>query len=201
MNTKAFSTGYVTVEEYLASEELSEVKHEYLGGVVYAMSGASEPHSNVGFNLIGILHARLRGKRCRGFGSDMKVFLHPQPSGRAYYYYPDAMIACDPTDTGHGWRERPAALFEIASESTRQIDEREKRSAYLQLSSLEAYVRIEQDRPEVILEHRTLEGWRLERLAGLEATVRLPFIGIELPLAELYEGVLFPPPANEPGVE
>ena len=131
----------------------------------------------------------------------MKVLLHPQPSGRAYYYYPDAMIACDPTDTGHGWRERPAVLFEIASESTRQIDEREKRSAYLQLSSLEAYVRIEQDRPEVVLEHRTLEGWRLERLVGLAATVRLPSIGIELPFAELYEGMVFLPAANEPPEE
>ena len=185
MKNAAFSTGYVTVEEYLASEELSKVKHEYLGGVVYAMSGASEPHLIIRFNLTGMLHARLRGKRCKGFGSDMKVLLHPQPSGRAYYYYPDAMIACDPTDVGHGWRERPAALFEIASESTRQIDEREKRFAYLQLASLDAYVRIEQDRPEVILEHRTLEGWRLERLGSLQAIVRLPSIGIEQPLAEL----------------
>ena len=201
MNTKAFQTGYVTVEEYLASEELSEVKHEYLGGVVYAMSGASESHSIIGFNLSGMLHARLRGKRCRGFASDMKVLLHPQPTGRAYYYYPDAMIVCDPTDAGHDWRERPTALFEIASRSTRQIDEREKRFAYLQLASLDAYVRIEQDHPEVILEHRTLEGWRLERLVGLEATIQLASIGIELPLAELYEGVPLPHTENETGEE
>lgn len=197
MSIKAFSTGYVTVEEYLASEELSETKHEYLGGVVHAMSGAAEPHIIIERNLAGMLYNRLRGKRCQPFGSNMKALLHPQPTGRAYYYYPDAMIACDPTDTGHGWRERPAVLFEIASESTRQIDEREKRSAYLQLSSLEAYVRIEQDRPEVILEHRTLEGWRLDRLTGLEAVVCLPSVGIELPLAELYEGVAFPPPESE----
>lgn len=198
MNTTAFSTGYVPVEEYLASEELSEIKHEYLGGVVYAMSGASEPHLLVGFNLYGMLYNRLLGKRCQGFGSDMKVLLHPQPSGRAYCYYPDAMIACDPTDRGHGWRERPAVLFEITSESTRQIDEREKRSAYLQLSSLEAYVRIEQDRPEVILEHRTLEGWKLERLSGLGAIVRLPSVEVELPLVELYRGVTFPRIENKP---
>ncbi len=201
MSIKAFSTGYVTVEEYLADEELSETKHEYLGGVVHAMSGAAEPHIIIEGNLAGMLYIRLRGKRCRPFGGNMKALLHPQPTGRAYYYYPDAMIACDPTDTGHGWRERPAVLFEIASESTRQIDEREKRFAYLQLASLEAYVRIEQDRPEVILEHRTLEGWRLERLVGLEAVVRLPSIGIDLPLVDLYEGVTFPslpdPPAGE----
>ncbi len=201
MNTKAFQSGYVTVEEYLASEELSEIKHEYLGGVVYAMPGASEPHAIIRFNLSGMLHARLRGKRCRGFASDMKVLLHPQPTGRAYYHYPDAMIVCDPTDAGHDWRERPTALFEIASKSTRRIDEREKRFAYLQLASLDAYVRIEQNHPEVILEHRTLEGWRLERLVGLEATIQPTSIGIELPLADLYEGVPFPHAENEMGEE
>ena len=191
MNTTPFSTGYVTEKDYLASEESSQVRHEYLGGVVHAMSGASDPHNIVAVNLIGMLHARLRGKRCRPFGPDMKALLHPQPSGRAYYCYPDAMIACDPTDKGDGRRERPAVLFEILSESTRQIDEREKRFAYLQLASLDAYVRIEQDQPEIILEHRTLEGWRLERLVGLEATVRLSSVGIELPLAEMYEGLTF----------
>lgn len=193
MSIEAFSTGYVTVEEYLANEELSEIKHEYLGGVVYAMSGAAEPHIIIEANLNGMLYSRLRGKRCRPFGPSMQVLLHPQPSGRADYYYPDAMIACDPTDPGHGWRERPVALFEITSESTRQIDKREKRAAYLQLSSLEAYVRIEQSRPEAVVEHRTLEGWRLERAIGLEAVIRLPSIGIELPLAELYERIEFPP--------
>ena len=196
MSTKAFPTGYLTVEKYLADEELSEIRHEYLGGVVYAMSGASEPHTVIEVNLIGMLYNRLRGKRCRPSGSNMKVLLRPQPSGRAYYYYPDALIACDPTDTGHGWRERPAVIFEITSESTRQIDEREKRSAYLQLSSLEAYVRIEQNRPEAIVERRTLEGWRLERLAGLDTVVRLPSIEIELPLADLYEEVGFPTEAG-----
>ena len=101
------------------------------------------------------------------------------------------MIACHPTDVGHGWREQPSALFEIISESTRQIDEREKRSAYLQLSSSEAYVRIEQSRPEAIVEFRTVEGWRRERITGLDGVIRLPAPEVELPLAEIYERVVF----------
>ncbi len=197
MSIQTISTGYMTVEEYLASEESSEVRYEYLGGVVYAMSGAAEPPLIIERNLAGMLYLRLRGNRCQPFGSNMKVLLHPQPSGRAYYYYPDAMIACDPTDSGHGWRERPVALFEITSESTRQIDEREKRAAYLQLSSLEAYVRIEQSRPEAVVEQRTLEGWKLERAIGLEAVIRLSSIGIELPLGELYERLEFSLPSSE----
>ena len=183
---------YLTVEEFLASEELSPIKYEYLGGVIHAMAGASDPHNLIAFNLVGMLYARLRGRRCTGYGSDMKVRLQHPSSGRAYFYYPDAMIACNPIDAGRSWRTQPTALFEIISESTRQIDEREKRAAYLELGSLEAYVRIEQDRPEAVVERRTLEGWKLERLTGLDAVIHLPTLEIELPLAELYERVAFP---------
>ncbi|MBV9656716.1 MAG: Uma2 family endonuclease [Verrucomicrobia bacterium] len=209
MSTAVLTTDgcYLTVEEYLASEPLSEVKREYLGGQVYAMAGASDPHNIIASNLAGMLYNCLRGQQCRPFGSDMRLRLQ-QPGG-TYFYYPDAMIACDPTDVGKGWRERPAALFEILSDSTRQIDAREKRAAYLGLGSLDAYVRIEQARAEVIVERRTSNGgWQMERHLGVAATVRLPGkLGmIELPLAELYEGVTLPSPvaadsapASEPG--
>ncbi len=190
MNARAARLPEFTVEEYLADEALSDLKREYLGGVVYAMAGASEPHNRIATNLGAMLHNQLRGKRCEAFGSDMKLRLRPLDS--TYFYYPDAMIACDPTDSGHGWRERPVALFEIISEETRRVDEREKRVPYLQLSSLQAYVRIEQDRPEVVVDRRTPEGWKSERVSGLDAVVRLPELGIELALTELYERVTFP---------
>ena len=190
MNALAARLPEITVEEYLADEALSDVKHEYLGGVVYAMAGASEAHNRIATKLLSMLDARLRGKPCEPFGSDMKVRLHPLDS--TYFYYPDAMVACDPTDSGHGWRERPTALFEIISEDTRRVDEREKRVPYLQIPSLQAYVRIEQDRPEVVVDRRAPEGWKSERVNGLDGVVRLPELGIELPLAELFERVKFP---------
>lgn len=189
MSSAAATAPFVSEEEYLATEIHSEVKREYLGGAVYAMAGASEPHNIIAANLLGMLYAQLRGKHRQPFGSDMKVRLLPLDS--TYYYYPDAMIACDPTDSGHGWRERPSALFEIVTEDTRRIDEREKRLAYLQLASLDAYVRLEQDRAEVVIDRRTPDGWKSERLTGLDAIVRLPTLEIELSLAELYERVKF----------
>ena len=193
MQVATLCESYITVEEYLAKEELSQVKHEYLGGAVYAMPGASGAHNVISVNLISMLHQRLRGRRCQPFGSDMKLRLQPQSDGHVYFYYPDAMIVCDPADSREeGWREKPAALFEIIFGSTRHIDTREKRLAYLQIPSLQAYVRIEQKRSEAIVERRTAEGWKMEQIVGLEATVRLPFLEIELPLAELYERIEFP---------
>jgi Uma2 family endonuclease len=189
MSTLSASEGLVTVEEYLAGEPFADVKHEYLGGVIYAMAGASEAHNIIAMNLYVALGTRLRGKPCQAFGSDMKVKL--RPPGDTYFYYPDAMIACDPTDSGHGWRERPAVLFEIISEDTRRIDEREKRLAYRQLSSLTAYVRIEQTQAEIVVESRIGDTWKTERLVGVDAVLHLPSVGIELPLAELYERLNF----------
>jgi Uma2 family endonuclease len=102
------------------------------------------------------------------------------------------MVACDPADSGHGWRERPAVLFEIVSEDTRRTDEREKRMAYRQLETLQAYVRLEQSRPELVVESRANDGWRTERFTGLDALVQLAEPALTLRLAEVYERLKFP---------
>ena len=192
MGTSVLPQSYLTAEEYLTIEDLTGIKYEYLGGVIYAIAGASDSHNRIALALYGMLYNRLRGRSCEAFSADMKVRLQLQSSRSTCFYYPDAMIDCNSPDVGSGWRERPAALFEIVSESTRQIDEREKRAAYLDLGSLEAYVRLEPDRPEAVIESRTIEGWKLERLTGLDAIISLPTLEIELSLAELYERVTFP---------
>jgi Uma2 family endonuclease len=189
VSTLTHSAELVTVEEYLAGEVRAETKHEYLGGVVYAMAGASEEHNVIAANLMGMLYGQLRGKPCQPFGSDMKVRL--QNLGDTYFYYPDAMVACDPSDSGHGWRERPAVLFEIMSEDTRRLDERERRFAYLQIPGLQAYVRIEQSSPQLVVERRASGTWQSEKLTGLDAILLLPEIASRLPLAELYERLHF----------
>lgn len=117
MTTLTAERELVSVEDYLEKETRSDVKHEYLAGVIYAMAGASEAHNVIAMNLYTALGNRLRGKTCQPFGSDMKVKLHPL-CGDTYFYYPDAMVACDPADSGHGWRERSSVLLEIVSEET-----------------------------------------------------------------------------------
>lgn len=193
----AMSNALMTVEEYLAQEHLFEVDHDYLAGRLYARSEASEAHCTIVVNLCAKLHSQLLNRACRPFGPGMKVKFRPT-GGDTYFYYPDAMVACDPTDSGYSWRERPSVLFEITSEETRQIDEREKRLVYRQLPSLQAYVRIEQSRAEVVAESRTATGWKVEHCIGLEAVLRLPQPAIELPLAGLYEFLTFPPASAPP---
>lgn len=187
MTAQCVATAFLSVEDYLAAEPLRERKREYIGGYVYEVPASSEAHCRIQMNLYGELSNQLRGRKCEAFGSDMRV--HFQMQGERYYYYPDAMIACDPSDSGRPWREQPTVLFEIITEDRRSIDEREKRIAYKQLPSLQAYVRIEQDRAELICEHRAEPAWRQERITGLDGILRLPLVEVELPLAALYERV------------
>ena len=185
------SSQWVSVEEYLATEPFSLERREYLAGLIYGMAGASEEHHTIAMNLYRMLGTQLRGRVCQPFGSEMKLRLRRQAG--FYFYYPDAMISCDPTDSpSRPWKERPTALFEILSTSTRSNDEREKRMAHLELPSLQAYVRIEQERPDVAVDGRNADGdWQLGRFAGLDAVATLPALKMELPLAELYERLGF----------
>jgi len=186
MSVTAF-TDHISVEEYIAREARSAEKHDYVDGAVYAMAGASEAHNTIAANLLGMLYGQLRGKACQPFGSDMKVWTRTA-QGQCFYY-PDAIVSCDPTDQGHDWREKPSAIFEIISEDTRRVDEREKRFMYFSIPGLLAYVRLEQARALVVVERPVAEGWITEHSMGLESILELPELGLSLPLAELYERV------------
>src|SRR5262245_9377640 len=82
----------ISVEDYLAGELDSPVKHEYLGGVVYVMAGARNAHNLIAMNSIGSLHARLRGKRCWAYNSDTKIRVRLPTHVR--FYYPDGSVIC-----------------------------------------------------------------------------------------------------------
>ena len=180
---------YVTVEEYLAAELLSFEKHEYVDGKVRERAGSSGPHNVLAQNLGGIVYSQLRKTGCRFFGSDMKLkFALPDQR----FYYPDGMILCDRSDFTQDFSSKPSVIFEILSEETRRIDEREKAPAFRAMESTEAYVLIEQERAEVTVVRRTGKGWEGHQYFGLEAVAELGVHGLVLPLAELYEDVVFP---------
>ena len=84
----------VSVEDYLAGELASPVKHEYLGGVVFAMAGGRNAHNIIKVNVVGSLYGRLRGRPCRPFDSDTKIRIHLPTQMR--FYYPDVSVICRP---------------------------------------------------------------------------------------------------------
>src|SRR4051812_38453135 len=114
----------LTVEEYLAAEELADVRHEYIGGYVYAMAGGMPDHSLVGTNATALLHAQLRGHPCRVFNSDMKLRVNFRSIFR--FYYPDSQVVCRLAPRDQAYQPEPVIIVEVASQSTRRTDEVEK---------------------------------------------------------------------------
>ncbi len=179
----------LSIEEYLAGEERAEVKHEYLGGVVHAMAGASNRHNIIASNFLGALIARFRGKSCQPLNSDTKVRITFPDHTR--FYYPDAMVVCHRNPDEDHFQDQPVLIVEVLSDSTRRADLTEKKDAYLTISSLQVLIFVEPEEVRVLLYRRSLPqgGFAAEEYRGLKTMIPLPELDTEIPLAELYERV------------
>jgi Uma2 family endonuclease len=187
--SSAEQPSFVSVEDYLAAEELATTKSEYINGWVRAMSGANARHNTIKGNTLGLLWLRLRGKPCQAFDSDMKIRVRHEFSTQ--FYYPDASVVCDSNSPTETFQDHPVLLVEVLSRSTRSIDLDEKLEAYLTIVSLQAYILFEQFKPMAIVMRRTEKGFLRETAEGLSASIELPFLDIELPLSEIYDRVDF----------
>ena len=182
----------LTPDEYLALERAAERKHEYIGGRVYEMSGASRAHILITLNVGAELRRHLRGRPCETYASEMRV----RVSETGMYTYPDVVVACgEPAfeDAHVDTLLNPTVIVEVLSPSTEAYDRGEKFSHYRRLASLREYVLIAQDRVRV--EHYARQGergeqWLLTELAGLGDALALPAIGCTLALADIYERVV-----------
>jgi Uma2 family endonuclease len=187
--TAAEKLNLISVEDYLAGELVSPIKHEYLGGFVYVMAGARNLHNVIKGNVFGSLYGRLRGRRCRPFDSDTKIRVRLPLQVR--FYYPDASVVCRENPRDDSYQDDPVVIVEVLSRSTRRIDEGEKKDAYLTIPSLSVYLLIEQESSTVVAYRRTEQGFVGEVYSDLGEVVPLPEIDTELPLAEIYDGVDF----------
>lgn len=189
----------LTAAQYLEWEEKSPVKHEYVDGEVYAMSGAKRRHNLIAANVVGhAWTAATRGKGCQVFGSDMKVYVEARNS----FYYPDMSVCCDREDREESFLTRPCFIVEILSPSTASIDRREKRVSYGTLGSLREYAIVDQDRSRIELYRREATGWQGYLLTQPNDVVESSCLGLRLTLDQIYAGVEFPPPGvAEPELE
>ena len=178
---------YISVEDYLDDEKGAVEKHEFVGGYVYDIATRNNAHSVIASNLLGLIGTQLRGGRCRPFNSDTKVRIRLVDQTR--FYYPDVQVICRPNPLSDHFQDYPVLIFEVVSDSTRRIDEVEKRAAYLAIPTLAAYVLIEQDRPADTVWRRTGQGFVGEDLSVAEAVLAFGEIDARLTLGELREGL------------
>jgi Uma2 family endonuclease len=190
-NSVAADRHPVSVADYLADELSGRVKHEYVGGTAYMMSGARNTHGIIGVNFLGSLVQRLKGKTCCAFSSDTKIRIRLPEETR--FYYPDASVVRRQNSPQESFQDEPVVVVEVLSKSTRRYDEGEKRQAYLTIPSLSVYVLVEQDAAEIVVYRRSETGFVREVYVGLGIVVPLPEIETELPLADVYDRVAFTP--------
>ena len=182
---QAQAVPYISEEEYFSGEEVSQVRHEYVNGQVYAMTGSSDKHNIISLNAAGMLNAQLPD-RCEVFTADMKARV--QTKNDLAYYYPDVMVSCAEDDRATYYREKPCLIIEVLSPSTQRLDFFEKFWSYQHLPTLQEYLLLNQNFPEALL-YRRRNGWQPE--AYREGTFYLESVEFEMSLDVLYRRVRF----------
>ncbi|MEO1377970.1 MAG: Uma2 family endonuclease [Cyanobacteria bacterium J06635_10] len=180
----------ITVEEYLELEKTSEIRHEYLGGQVFAMSGGSKEHNLIGGNIYSRFRSHLRGGSCSVFMADMKVNIKLISQNKNIYYYPDVVVTCDSDDKDRYSLNYPCLIIEVLSPSTEITDRREKLINYRDLESLQEYVLVSQDKIKVEVYRQDNQGnWSIQTL-GKDDELHLNSIDLTLTMSEIYEDVI-----------
>ncbi|MEL7070722.1 MAG: Uma2 family endonuclease [Cyanobacteria bacterium J06581_3] len=184
------SSNLMTPEEYLAFEEKSDIKHEYINGEVFAMSGTTDSHNTIAINIAVALRAHLRGSGCRVFVADIKV----QPPIRNYYY-PDVFVTCEPEDREDPLSKRfPKLIVEVLSDSTEAKDRGDKFIDYQRIDRLEEYILVNAKRKRVEVFRRSSGGlWVLQvyeqETEEDEVFVELKSVDLKVSLSEVYEDI------------
>ena len=170
--------------DYLALEEQSTVRHEYVDGLILAMAGGTPEHAALSAAVIARLSGGLAGRPCRVFSSDLR--LRVLATGLATY--PDAAVVCGHLETDPESAltvTNPVVIVEVLSPTTERYDRGEKLEHYKQIPSLREVVLLAHDRPEVEVHRRDGDDWTVERVGSDEVAV-LRSVGVELHVGDLY---------------
>ena len=181
-----------TYADYLAAEQGSPTRHEYLDGVIVAMAGGSDEHNAIMMKLGASCVARVTGM-CRAYSPDQRFWIAASSRAR----YSDGSIICGaPDHPPHDAQAttNPVVVIEVLSPSSEGDDEGDKRIDFQSLSSLQAYVVVAQDERRVKVYRRTDRGaWRVDPDVYRDGqSFELPMLSSAIAVADVYEGILDP---------
>lgn len=179
----------MTCDEFFRWIATQEHKYELVDGEPVMMAGANRRHDRIAARMQRSLGNQLEGRRCQPFTSDTAVRI---PAGNIRY--PDLGVDCGPFDDYAMEASEPALVVEILSANTRLFDRTDKIEEYKTVESLEYILLVDPEAPQVRLYRRGEDrAWRTERIAGLDAVIGMPKIGVTLTLTDLYDGLEFRP--------
>lgn len=176
--------------DYLAVEQGSRVRHEYIDGIIVAMAGGSDEHNAIMMQFAVLCANRCTG-RCRTYPADQRFWIASSARGR----YSDGSIICGPPEHPRHDDQattNPVVVIEVLSPSSEGDDEGDKRHDFQSLSSLRAYVLIAQDDRNVKIYRRT-EGndWPEQPEVYRDGEeFELPTLSSTITVAAVYDGIL-----------
>jgi Uma2 family endonuclease len=174
----------LTVQEYLTFEKRSDVRHEFIGGLIFSMTGDSRRHGDLAYNLERAARDHLHGGSCRVSSRTIRVRIEQLD----IFYYPDVVVTCDASDQDRYDIERPILITEVLSRTTEGVDRREKRFNYTQIASLREYVLVNQDSRRVEVLRREAD-W-LPEVVEDAGVVEFRSIGLTLPIEAIYRNIV-----------
>jgi Uma2 family endonuclease len=185
MTTAVRAEYYVTPEAYLEAERLSDRKHEYLAGVIYAMSGTTADHNRIAMNISRSLGNQLAGKPCEVFSPDLKVRI--RTGDAEFYYYPDATVDCGRPASEALYADEPRVIFEVMSRDSERTDRGEKLRNYQSLPSLDTYVLVDQFQMAVTIYRRIGPAWERTFFTEKDDLLDFPSIACQLRMVDVYD--------------
>jgi Uma2 family endonuclease len=180
---------HYSIEEYLALERISNVRHEYLDGDIFAMAGGTPEHAGTCASLIILLGNAVRDRPCRVYTSDVRVRV--QATGLDTY--PDISVVCGPVQMDKDDRNaivNPVLLVEVTSPSSEGYDRGAKLDHYRRIPALREVVLVAHDMQRVDVWRRREDATWASESHGPGAVARLDSLGCELPVAEIYRNPL-----------
>ena len=176
----------LTVEQYLALEAESEIRHEYIDGAIFPMTGGTWKHDIIVMNMTEALIAQLSGSNCRLCSSNMRVGLSSMR-----YVYPDLSAVCGEAETGNGTTTllNPIFVLEVTSPSSIERDRVSKVELYGAVPSIEGYLILDQERVFAQWYTRAESGWHLRQYTDLADEIELSPLGCRLALGQAYRSL------------
>lgn len=178
------------LDEYRVIEEKAEGRSEYRDGEIVPILGGSLNHSRIGRNILTYFTSVLRHTQFEPINSDLRLWIPEHRRG----LYPDVMVfEGEPQLNGDRTDEvlNPILIVEVLSPSTADYDRESKFRMYRSIKSFREYLLIEQDEFFVERYSKQTQGWLLTEFNDLEQSIPLESVGSELPIAEIYRGVVF----------
>lgn len=180
----------MTEAEYLAFQEKSDIRYEFVSGKVYAMAGADWKHVMITQSTSVALYNQLAGKSCFVATSDLRLKV---TSKKVSYRYPDLMVICGSPRFVDGRQDtinNPIVIIEVLLPSTALEDRNAKLEEYTSIESVQEYLLISQDDIKIERFKRHQAGeWLYTSVTGLEAQLEINSIDCVLTLASVYEKV------------